>query len=134
MKKSSYLLLAMLVLAGCGNTEWFPESGNTSAPNAFSFAIKFNVPLSTSVQSDAVTITGDQPAGWAISIADSTKGANSQYSINGGEYKSTAGTILPNQTLRIQHTSASTNTTTTTSLVTIGTMKNKTFQSVTISQ
>ena len=134
MTKWFYLLLAGVLMVGCGNVDWFPEgTENTSAPNSFNFPIKSNVPLSTVVQSDPVTITGNQPAGWAITIANGTTGANSQYSINGDAFRSTAGTILPNQSLRVQQTSASTNSTTTTSVVTIGTLT-KTFQSVTVAQ
>ena len=125
--------VTVLLLAGCGNVDWFPTGTNTSAPVAFQFTLLTNVVINTAVQSNSVTVTGDNQSGWPISVSDGTAGANSQYSINGAAFTNTAGTILPNQTLRIQQTSASTNSTLTTSNVTVGTYST-TFQSQTASQ
>jgi hypothetical protein len=128
--------VAAFVLAGCGNVEWFPENsttGGATAPNAFTFAQKTGVTISTLVQSDSVLVTGTNSGGWAITVADGTTGAGSQYSISGGPFTSSPGTILPNQTLRLQHTSAATSSTVATTNVTVGTFTT-TFQSVTAAQ
>ena len=124
------LLIPMLVagLAGCGDVDWFPESSSsTAAPTAFTFATKTGVALSTLVQSDTVTLSG-----FTNSLTVSVSGGDSEYSINGGTFTSTAGTILPNQTLRVQRTSASTSSTSTTTTVTVGTYTT-TFSNVTAS-
>lgn len=122
------LLVAVIGLSGCG-ADWFPEtsSSSASAPTAFTFASKSSVTLSTLTQSDTVTLSG-----FTNSLTVSVSGGDSEYSINGGTFTSTAGTILPNQTLRVQHTSASTSSTSTTTTVTVGTYTT-TFTSVTAS-
>ena len=107
--------VAVLLLAGCGNVDWFPTGTTSPAPVAFTFPQLTNVVINTSVQSAQVTITGNNTSGWPISVSDGTAGANSQYSINGAAFTSAVGVILPNQTLRIQQTSASTNSTLATS-------------------
>lgn len=81
--------------------------------------------LSTTVQSDSVTLSGFTNA-LTVTIS------GGEYSINGGTFTSSAGTILPNQTLRVQHTSASTASTSTTTTITVGTYTT-TFTSVTAS-
>lgn len=132
--KRLLVLVTILMLAGCGDSiEWLPENEtgtDSAAPDDFNFATKNNVALTTEIQSDLVTIKGNQAATWVISVSDATPDANSKYSINGAAFVSTAGTILPNQSLRIQHTSASTTSTIATTNVTIGTLT-KTFQSQT---
>lgn len=131
-----FIAFAALTLTACG-ADFFPENTTTGAgggaPDGFTFAQKTNVTLGQLVQSDAVTVTGSNSGGWTISVSDGTTGANSQYSINGSAFTSAAGTILPNQTLRIQQTAASTNSTLTTSKVTVGTFTT-TFQSITATQ
>jgi hypothetical protein len=125
------LLLPMMIagLAGCGDVEWFPESSSSTAtaPTAFTFATKTGVALSTIVQSDTVTLSG-----FTNALTVSVSGGDSEYSINGGAFTSTAGTILPNQTLRVQRTSASTSSTSTTTTVTVGSYTT-TFSNVTAS-
>ena len=130
-----FVTVSVLLFAGCGNVDWFPTgtTANTSAPVAFTFPQLTNVVINTAVQSAQVTVIGDNQSGWPITVSDGTAGANSQYSINGAAFTNTAGTILPNQTLRIQQTSASTNSTFATSNVTVGTYST-TFQSLTASQ
>jgi len=130
-----FMAFAALMLTACG-ADFFPTNstpGTGDAPDGFTFPQKTNVTLGQLVQSDPVTVTGSNTGGWTISVSDGTTGANSQYSINGQAFTSAAGTILPNQTLRIQHTAASTNGTLTTSNVTVGTFKT-TFQSITAVQ
>jgi hypothetical protein len=118
------------MLAGCG-VDWFPESTtNSAAPDGFSFPAKTAQPLSTVIQSDSVSITGSNPSGWTVSVSDVTTGATSKYSISGGAFVSTPGTIKPNERLVIQQTTASTLGTIATTNVTVGTFST-TFQSTT---
>jgi hypothetical protein len=134
MKRQSVIiiLLGTMIIAafsGCGSVDWFPEnsSSTATAPTAFTFATKSAVSLSTLVQSDTVTLSG-----FTNSLTVSVSGGDSEYSVNGGTFTSTSGTILPNQTLRVQHTSASTSSTSTTTTVTVGTYST-TFTSITTS-
>jgi hypothetical protein len=121
--------LFIVMIPGCGDVEWFPATSTSTAtaPTSFTLATKSDVSLSTVVQSDTVTLSG-----FTNALAVSVSGGDSEYSINGGTFTATAGTILPNQTLRVQHTSASTASTVTTTTVTVGTYTT-TFASVTAS-
>jgi hypothetical protein len=123
------VVLMLAGLTGCGSVEWFPEtsSSTATAPTAFTLATKSSIALSTLVQSDTVTLSG-----FTNALTVSVSGGDSEFSINGGTFTSTATTILPNQTLRVQHTSASTSSTSTTTTVTVGTYTT-TFTSVTVS-
>ena len=121
--------MALAMLAGCGDIEWLPDSSSSTAtaPTAFTYATKSEVALSTLVQSDTVTLSGFTDA-----LTVTVSGGDSAYSINGGTFSSASGTILPNQTLRVQHTSASTSSTSTTTTITVGTYST-TFVSITAS-
>lgn len=107
--KRLLIVVAVFMVAGCG-VDWFPEnsstSGSASSPNGFTFTsntVTQTVASSGAYsQSNVVTITGNNTAGWTVSIINDPSGANSQFSINGGAFTS-AGTILPNQTLQVQH-------------------------------
>jgi hypothetical protein len=120
---------SLLALSACGDVQWFPADGTSTAtaPTEFTFSEKTGVALNTVVQSDSVTLSG-----FSSALAVSVSGAESEYSINGGAFTSAAGTILPNQTLRVQHTSASTASTAVTTTVTVGTYST-TFTSITSS-
>jgi len=120
---------ALALLAGCGDVDWFPESSTSTAtaPTAFTFANKEGVALNTVTQSETVTLSG-----FTNELTVTVSGGDSEYSINGGAFTSSAGTILPNQTLRVQHTSATTSSTSTTTTVTVGTYTT-TFTSITAS-
>lgn len=124
------LLVACIVsvgIAGCGDVNWFPDDSSSSgtAPTAFTFANKESVALSTTVQSDTVTLSGFTGA-LAVTVS------GGEYSVNGGTFTSSTGTVLPNQSLRVQHTSASTASTSTTTTITVGTYTT-TFTSITTS-
>jgi hypothetical protein len=68
-------------------------------PDAFSFVNRSSATESTPYVSNAVT-----PIGYNMTIPVTVVGGN--YSVNGGSYVSTPGTISPGQTLRLQTTSA----------------------------
>lgn len=107
-------LITLFMLAGCGDgVEWFPDndSGNaSSSPDTFSFAQKTSTQASanneTPSQSDPVEIKGTNAAGWLVSVTDTTAGIKSEFLIigkTGDTFSNTSRTILPNQSLQIQH-------------------------------
>jgi serine protease AprX len=94
-------------------------------PEAFTFADRVGVLTNVFVTSEGKAIAGID-AGVPVSIA------NGQYSVEGGAYTSSAGTIGAGQVLRVRHVSASAPGTATTSTVTVGTYST-TFTSTTTS-
>jgi hypothetical protein len=86
---------------------------NDSVPTAFSFTAQIDVVLSSVATSNTLTISGINVAS-AISIVGGT------YSINGGAYVSTAGTVTNGQTVTVQQTASASYSTTTTATLTIG--------------
>jgi len=84
-----------------------------TTPNAFSFAAETDVPQGSERTSAAATITGiNSPA--AISITNGT------YSIDGGAYVSTPGTISNGQAVTVRLTSAGAPSTAATATLTVG--------------
>ena len=67
-----------------------------------------------------------------INAAAAISVANGQYSVNGGAYTAAAGTVNNGDTVTVQHTSASTNSASVTTTLTIGGV-NGTFTSTTLS-
>jgi ribosomal 50S subunit-recycling heat shock protein len=70
-----------------------------TTPDAFSFAAQTNVTLSTVVTSASITVSG-------INAAAPISVTGGKYSINGGAFTSTAGTVTNGATVRIQHTAS----------------------------
>ena len=84
-----------------------------TTPNAFTFTDQTNVALNTVITSNTITVSGINAAS-AISITSGT------YSISGGAYTSTAGTVTNGQTVTVRHTSSASNSTSTNTTLTIG--------------
>ncbi|UFS69216.1 hypothetical protein LPW11_15080 [Geomonas sp. RF6] len=110
---------ALLVagMFGCGDVEWFPENNSTTggnSPNAFTFTTPAEVTQAVASgsgvvsQSNTVTVTGTQTTGWTVTVTDVTPGADSKVNIAGAGFNGTTGTILPNQTLQVEHTPSKT--------------------------
>ncbi len=89
----------VIMVAGCGNL---------TEPSGFSFATQTGVPLSTNIQSNVVTIKGNQ-FGAPIAFANLSSATYSQYSINGGAFTagSTSDLLYPGNTLQLQQTTSS---------------------------
>ncbi len=88
-------------------------SGVDSAPNAISLAARGPVAMNIDVESAPLSVSGiNTPA--AISIS------NGEYSINGGDFTTAAGTINGGQSVVVRHHSANTAGTHTDSILTIG--------------
>lgn len=88
--------------------------GEDTTPNAFTFTDQTDVALSSVITSAAITVAGiDAPS--TISVSGGT------YDINGsGTFVSTPGTVEVGDTVRARHTSSSSYSTATNTVVTIG--------------
>jgi hypothetical protein len=132
-----FMAVVGLVLAGCGNVDWFPTDNNgtvaSATPNAFVFtpSLLTDVPINTLQISNTVTITGTNATGWTVSVSGDS---SSKFSINNGAFTNTPSIILPNQTLSVQHTSSANLNATVTTTVTVGTTYSTSFQSTTVTQ
>ena len=84
-----------------------------TTPDAFSFNAQQEIAPSTLVESNSVTISG---LGTATAISVS----NGEYSIDGGDFTSDAGTIESGQAVVVRQTSSADFETTTTTILTIG--------------
>lgn len=117
MKQKGWLLLILILMAGCGKgMEFFPDE---SKVNAFSIPSKADVPLNTLVVSDSVNITGNSlPAKVSIQNGEySFVFSNVSSTKQDTSFTSQIGSLAAGGgSLRVRHTSAATlgtNTTTT---------------------
>ena len=106
------ILAVVIMVAGCGNL---------TEPSGFSFATQTGVPLSTNIQSNKVTIKGNQ-FGAPIAFANLSSQAYSQYSINGGAFTagSSSDQLFPGNTLQLQQTTSSVGGATRITAITVG--------------
>ncbi len=89
------------------------SAGSDTTPSAFSFTDVTGASTSSTYTSDEITISGfTAPA--AISITGGT------YSINGGSFTSSIGTIEPYSKVRVRQTSSASDSTATNCVLTIG--------------
>jgi uncharacterized protein YkwD/methionine-rich copper-binding protein CopC len=95
-----------------------------TAPDSFSFSDQTNVAVSTIITSDTITVAGITGAA-AISVT------NGEYKIGSGSFTSTAGTVNNGDTVTVQHTSSSSFSTNTDTVLTIGGVSD-TFTSTTV--
>jgi hypothetical protein len=140
MKVNKWLILAALsvslfAVAGCGENKTIYENGADTGstdtgstisitPKAFTFASKSDVPLSSIVTSDSITVSG-------ISQAVPISVTGGSYSIDTGSFTVAAGTVNNGQTVRVQHTASALNSAKTTTGLTISTVTSN-FVSTTI--
>lgn len=87
-----------------------------TTPTTFSFTDQTNVPLSTVVTFNAITVEGITEA-TSVSISGD---ASSEYRKNGGEWTSAPVTVVAGDTIQPRHTSSSSNSTPVNTVVTIG--------------
>jgi len=110
------LTMMLMLSAGCGDDD--DDNGapaTDTTPTAFTITPQTSVPLSTVVTSAPITVAGINAAA-PISVT----GTGATYSINGGTFTSNTGTVTNGQTVAVRHTSAATNSTVTSSTLTIG--------------
>jgi hypothetical protein len=97
-------------------TSWTPQPDTT--PDPFTFTSQTGVALNTLVTSNTVTITGiNMPAPISISVCASVL---CEYSINGGAFTTSAGTVNSGDTVALRQTSSNSFSTTTTVTLSIG--------------
>ena len=102
-----------------------PGNSNTDiTPDAFTFADQTNVARSSAIVSAPITITGINTAA-PISIT------GGEYSINGGAYTATTGTVPNNGTITVRHTSSANYSTATNTTLAVGGVSD-TFTSTTL--
>lgn len=84
-----------------------------TTPDAFSFADQSGVSTSSIITSAPITITG-------IDAAADVTITNGQYSIDGGAWTSSAGTVTDGQQIRVRHTSSASYETTVDTILDVG--------------
>jgi hypothetical protein len=84
-----------------------------TTPNAFHFNDQTNVALSTLISSNVITVSG-------INASTSISVSGGEYSVNGGAYASTTGTVQNGDTVQVRHTSSSSFNTSVNTTLTIG--------------
>src|SRR5688572_10144276 len=90
-----------------------PSAPSDTTPDSFSFTAQTSVARGATATSNAITVAGiTAPAAIAVS--------GGEYSINGGAYTGSAGTISNGQTVTLRLTASSSYATTTSATLTIG--------------
>ena len=107
---------ATLTIGGVSATFSVTTAARDTTPNAFSFTSETNVNLNQTRTSEAITVSGINSTA-SISVSGA---ASSEYRVNNGSWTSAAGTVIHGDTVRVRHTSASTNSTVTSTTLTIG--------------
>ncbi len=99
--------------AGTNNNMYAALLEIDGEPDSFAFTDRTDVELNTVVESDEITVTGID-ADSAISIT------GGEYSVDSGDYASTAGFVTEGQTVQVRQTSSSSYSTPTNATLTIG--------------
>ena len=89
------------------------DVGTDTTPDGFSFAPVTGAALGSVQTSNAITVSG-------INAASPISVSGGAYSINGGAFVTTPGTVTVGQTVRVQQTASNTAAATTTATLTIG--------------
>jgi hypothetical protein len=84
-----------------------------TTPDAFSFPDQNGVPLNTTIESNPITVSG-------IDTASPVSVTGGEYSINGGAYTSNPGTVNAGDTVKVSHTSSTSNSASVDTTLTIG--------------
>lgn len=92
---------------------WSEGGGSDTTPDQFTFVDRSGVPVSTTITSAPVTITG-------INAPSPISVAGGMYIINGGTPTSSPGTVNNGDQVQAQHTSAAGNLASVTTTVTVG--------------
>ncbi|TQV85888.1 hypothetical protein [Aliikangiella coralliicola] len=103
-------IFAFLTACGGGGTTVTPPD---TTPNAFTFTDQTDVALSTVIESNSISIAG-------ITAATSITISGGEYSIAGGTFTSSAGTVMNGQSVIVRQTSSANNSTTTDATLTVG--------------
>ena len=102
-----------LTIGGVSDTFTTTTLAADTTPDAFTFTDQTGVPRSSLRTSNAITVAGINTTA-SISVTGGT------YSINGGAYTGTAGTVSNGNTVTVQHTASASYATATDTTLTIG--------------
>ena len=116
-------LFSPLTVAGMGHGGGHGGMQNDTTPDTFTFIDQTNVELSTTLQSNTITVTGINTS-TAISVS------NGQFAVNGGTFSTASGTVVNGDTINVRHISSSQYSTVTDTTLTIGGVSD-TFSSTT---
>jgi hypothetical protein len=122
--RSSTNVTTTLTVGGVAG-KFISKTGDTT-PDRFAFLPRTNVPLSTLVESDTVTVTG-------IGISTPISISGGEYRINDGDYTSATGTVENGDTVRLRHTSSASFATSAATTLNIGGVSGK-FSSKTLAK
>jgi len=110
---TSAMLLLIVSCGGGGGGSTPNQAQSDTTPDPFVFTDQSDIQYATQVQSGSITISG-------IDAASSISVTGGEYSIDGGSFVSTNGTVTNGQSIIVQQTSASTSKTVTDTVLTIG--------------
>jgi hypothetical protein len=102
-----------LTIGGVSDTFGVTTVACDAVPDAFSFTDQTDVALSTSVESNAITVAGLNTAA-AITVTDG------EYQVDGGTWTVSAGTVTNGASVKVRQTSSVSYATTTDATLTIG--------------
>ena len=120
-----YVIFAIIFfLTSCGGGSDGGGTTTDAQPNAFTFTDQTDVDLSTLITSNTITVSG-------ITVPVSITISGGEYSVNGGGFVSVSDTVSNNDTVTVRHTSSSSNSAVTDTILTIGSISNV-FSSTTI--
>ncbi len=111
---------ATLTVGGVSDTFSVTTGPEDITPDWFGFESQFGVELSSSVQSEVVTITG-------INGAIAVQVTGGEYSVDGGDFTTDAGTIENDQTLVVRQQSADQSNTLTVTTIAVGDFSTQLF-------
>lgn len=103
-----------LTIGGIAGTFSTTTVASDTTPDAFTFAAQSGVVPSTTITSNAITVAGINDPSTPISVSGGS------YSINGGAYTSSPGTVANGQTVNVRHTSSGSSVTAVSSVLNIG--------------
>ena len=89
----------VLTIGGVVDTFSSTTAAKDTTPDAFTFTDQTNVALSAVVTSNEITVAG-------INTPTTISISNGKYSLNGGAYVTTAGTVKTGDKVKVQHTSS----------------------------
>jgi len=115
LNKTFSVIILMLLVACGGAGSSAPDNPIQTdiVPDSFVFTDQIDVEFDTLIQSNEITVSG-------IDAASSISITGGEYSIDGGTFVSTSGTVTNGQSIIVQQTSASTSKTATDLVLTVG--------------
>lgn len=120
----SALTSATLTVGGVSDAFEVTTRAGDTTPDPFAFVDQTDVPVNFLIASNAVTITG-------IEAASNVTVLNGEYSIEGGGYTTSPGSITNGQQVSVRHVSSAFNSTDNNTILTVGGVSD-TFTSTTI--